>query len=94
MLRLNLFHYYNMAPLRVTGAEGQGAFEHRFEGLPSPGQGSTSGTSAKGAILSLTRLGGGIAGGADCVNALVCSHESPPSDWVGTFESEAKLHIV
>jgi len=100
-LRLNLFHYYNMAHYALPALKKtQGCILNIASKVAVTGQGSTSGyTSAKGAILSLTRdwaaelLGSGIR-----VNALVPAEVITPlyKQWVGTFPNpEEKLaHIV
>jgi L-fucose dehydrogenase len=56
-LRLNLFHYYNMAHFALPALKkSQGCILNVASKVAITGQGSTSGyTSAKGAILSLTR---------------------------------------
>ena len=100
-LRLNLFHYYNMAHYALPSLKRtQGCILNVASKVAVTGQGGTSGyTSAKGAILSLTRdwaaelLGCGIR-----VNALVPAEVITPlyKQWVGTFPNpEEKLaHIV
>ncbi len=100
-LRLNLFHYYNMAHYALPSLKKtQGCILNIASKVAVTGQGGTSGyTSAKGAILSLTRdwaaelLGCGIR-----VNALVPAEVITPlyKQWVGTFPNpEEKLaHIV
>jgi NAD(P)-dependent dehydrogenase (short-subunit alcohol dehydrogenase family) len=100
-LRLNLFHYYNMAHFALPALKKtQGCILNIASKVAVTGQGGTSGyTSAKGAILSLTRdwaaelLGSGIR-----VNALVPAEVITPlyKQWVGTFPNpEEKLaHIV
>jgi NAD(P)-dependent dehydrogenase (short-subunit alcohol dehydrogenase family) len=100
-LRLNLFHYYNMAHFALPALKkSQGCILNIASKVAVTGQGGTSGyTSAKGAILSLTRdwaaelLSSGIR-----VNALVPAEVSTPlyKQWVSTFpDPEAKLaHIV
>jgi len=100
-LRLNLFHYYNMAHYALPSLKRtQGCILNIASKVAVTGQGGTSGyTSAKGAILSLTRdwaaelLGCGIR-----VNALVPAEVITPlyKQWVGTFPNpEEKLaHIV
>src|SRR5271170_1207342 len=100
-LRLNLFHYYNMAHFALPALKkSQGCILNIASKVAITGQGGTSGyTSAKGAILSLTRdwaaelLASGIR-----VNALVPAEVSTPlyKQWVSTFpDPEAKLaHIV
>jgi L-fucose dehydrogenase len=56
-LRLNLFHYYNMAHFALPALKkSQGCILNTASKVAVTGQGGTSGyTSAKGAILSLTR---------------------------------------
>lgn len=56
-LRLNLFHYYNMAHYALPALKkSQGCILNTASKVAVTGQGGTSGyTSAKGAILSLTR---------------------------------------
>lgn len=100
-LRLNLFHYYNMAHYALPALKkSQGCILNVASKVAVTGQGGTSGyTSAKGAILSLTRdwaaelLGCGIR-----VNALVPAEVITPlyKQWVGTFpDPQTKLaHIV
>ncbi len=100
-LRLNLFHYYNMAHFALPALkESHGCILNIASKVAVTGQGGTSGyTSAKGAILSLTRdwaaelLPCGIR-----VNALVPAEVLTPlyKQWVGAFPNpEAKLaHIV
>jgi L-fucose dehydrogenase len=100
-LRLNLFHYYNMAHFALPALKkAQGCILNIASKVAITGQGSTSGyTSAKGAILSLTRdwaaelLPCGIR-----VNALVPAEVMTPlyKQWVSTFPNpEEKLaHIV
>jgi L-fucose dehydrogenase len=100
-LRLNLFHYYNMAHFALPALKkSHGCILNIASKVAVTGQGGTSGyASAKGAILSLTRdwaaelLPSGIR-----VNALVPAEVSTPlyKQWVSTFpDPEAKLaHIV
>ncbi|MGC2671456.1 MAG: SDR family oxidoreductase [Candidatus Acidiferrum sp.] len=100
-LRLNLFHYYNMAHFALAALKkSQGCILNIASKVAVTGQGGTSGyASAKGAILSLTRdwaaelLSCGIR-----VNALVPAEVSTPlyRQWVSTFPNpEEKLaHIV
>src|SRR5580692_10109640 len=100
-LRLNLFHYYNMAHFALPALkQSKGCILNIASKVAVTGQGGTSGyTSAKGAILSLTRdwaaelLPFGIR-----VNALVPAEVITPlyKQWVGTFPNpEEKLaHIV
>jgi L-fucose dehydrogenase len=100
-LRLNLFHYYNMAHFALPALKkSHGCILNIASKVAITGQGGTSGyASAKGAILSLTRdwaaelLAAGIR-----VNALVPAEVSTPlyKQWVSTFpDPEAKLaHIA
>lgn len=100
-LRLNLFHYYNMAHFALAALKkSQGCILNIASKVAITGQGGTSGyTSAKGAILALTRdwaaelLGAGIR-----VNAVIPAEVITPlyKQWVGTFPNpEEKLaHIV
>lgn len=100
-LRLNLFHYYNMAHFALPALKkSQGCILNIASKVAVTGQGGTSGyASAKGAILSLTRdwaaelLGCGIR-----VNALVPAEVSTPlyKQWVSTFPNpdEKLAHIV
>lgn len=100
-LRLNLFHYYNMAHYALPALKkSQGCILNIASKVAVTGQGGTSGyTSAKGAILSLTRdwaaelLPWGIR-----VNALVPAEVITPlyRQWVSAFPNpEKKLaHIV
>jgi L-fucose dehydrogenase len=100
-LRLNLFHYYNMAHFALPALKkSHGCILNIASKVAVTGQGGTSGyTAAKGAVLSLTRdwaaelLASGIR-----VNALVPAEVSTPlyKQWVSTFpDPEAKLaHIV
>ena len=100
-LRLNLFHYYNMAHFALPSLKkSQGCILNIASKVAVTGQGGTSGyASAKGAILSLTRdwaaelLPSGIR-----VNAVVPAEVITPlyKQWVGTFPNpEQKLaHIV
>jgi L-fucose dehydrogenase len=100
-LRLNLFHYYNMAHFALAALnKSQGCILNIASKVAVTGQGGTSGyASAKGAVLSLTRdwaaelLPSGIR-----VNALVPAEVSTPlyKQWVSTFPNpEEKLaHIV
>ena len=100
-LRLNLFHYYNMAHFAVPALrKSQGCILNVASKVAVTGQGGTSGyASAKGAILALTRdwaaelLPSGIR-----VNALIPAEVITPlyKQWVGTFPNpEEKLaHIV
>jgi L-fucose dehydrogenase len=100
-LRLNLFHYYNMAHFALPALKkSQGCILNIASKVGVTGQGGTSGyASAKGAVLSLTRdwaaelLPCGIR-----VNALVPAEVSTPlyKQWVSTFPNpEEKLaHIV
>jgi L-fucose dehydrogenase len=100
-LRLNLFHYYNMAHFALPALKkSRGCILNIASKVAVTGQGGTSGyASAKGAVLSLTRdwaaelLPCGIR-----VNALVPAEVSTPlyKQWVSTFPNpEEKLaHIV
>ena len=100
-LRLNLFHYYNMAHYALPALKkSQGCILNVASKVAMTGQGKTSGyTSAKGAILSLTRdwacelLPYGMR-----VNAIVPAEVMTPLYrwWVNTFPNpEEKLkHIV
>jgi L-fucose dehydrogenase len=100
-LRLNLFHYYNMAHFALPALKkSQGCILNIASKVAVTGQGGTSGyASAKGAVLALTRdwaaelLACGIR-----VNALIPAEVSTPlyKQWVSTFpDPEAKLaHIV
>jgi len=100
-LRLNLFHYYNMAHFALPALKkSHGCILNISSKVAVTGQGGTSGyTAAKGGVLSLTRdwaaelLASGIR-----VNALVPAEVSTPlyKQWVSTFpDPEAKLaHIV
>src|SRR5215470_2089357 len=100
-LRLNLLHYYNMAHYALPELKkSQGCIVNIASKVAMTGQGGTSGyTSAKGAILSLTRdwaaelLPYGIR-----VNALVPAEVMTPlyKWWLSTFpDPEEKLkHIV
>ena len=100
-LRLNLFHYYNMAHFALPALKKtQGCIVNIASKVAVTGQGGTSGyTSAKGAILSLTRdwaaelLPTGIR-----VNAMVPAEVDTPlyKWWLSTLPNpEEKLkHIV
>jgi L-fucose dehydrogenase len=100
-LQLNLLHYYNMAHFALPALKvSHGCILNIASKVAVTGQGGTSGyTSAKGAILSLTRdwaaelLSCGIR-----VNALVPAEVITPlyKQWVSTFPNpEEKLaHIV
>jgi L-fucose dehydrogenase len=100
-LKLNLFHYYNMAHYALPALKkSQGTIVNTASKVAMTGQGGTSGyTSAKGAILSLTRdwaaelLPYGIR-----VNAIVPAEVDTPlyQQWLSTFPNpEEKLrHIV
>jgi L-fucose dehydrogenase len=100
-LELNLFHYYNMAHYALPALKkSQGCILNVASKVAMTGQGKTSGyTSAKGAILSLTRdwacelLPYGMR-----VNAIVPAEVMTPlyKWWVSTFPNpEEKLkHIV
>ena len=93
-LRLNLFHYYNMAHFALPALKkSQGCILNIASKVAVTGQGGTSGyASAKGAVLSLTRdwaaelLAYGIR-----VNALVPAEVSTPlyKQWVSTFPDPA-----
>lgn len=96
-LRLNLFHYYNTAHFALPALKkSQGCIVNVASKVAVTGQGGTSGyTSAKGAILSLTRdwaaelLSAGIR-----VNALVPAEVMTPLYrwWVNQFPNpEEKL---
>ena len=100
-LRLNLFHYYNVAHFALPALKkSQGCILNIASKVAVTGQGGTSGyASAKGAVLSLTRdwaaelLPCGIR-----VNALVPAEVSTPlyKQWVSTFPNpgEKLAHIV
>lgn len=100
-LQLNLLHYYNMAHYALPALKkSQGSILNVASKVAMTGQGKTSGyTSAKGAILSLTRdwacelLPYGMR-----VNAIVPAEVMTPlyKWWLGTFpDPEEKLkHIV
>ena len=99
-LRLNLFHYYNMAHFALPALKkSQGNILNIASKVAITGQGGTSGyTSAKGAILSLTRdwaaelLPCGIR-----VNALVPAEVMTPlyKWWVNQFPNpEEKLNRI
>jgi NAD(P)-dependent dehydrogenase (short-subunit alcohol dehydrogenase family) len=100
-LKLNLLHYYNMAHYALPALKKtQGCIVNIASKVAMTGQGGTSGyTSAKGAILSLTRdwacelLPYGIR-----VNAMVPAEVMTPlyQWWLNTFPNpEEKLkHIV
>ena len=100
-LQLNLLHYYNMAHYALPGLKkSQGCIVNVASKVAMTGQGKTSGyTSAKGAILSLTRdwacelLPYGMR-----VNAIVPAEVMTPlyQWWLSTFPNpEEKLkHIV
>ena len=99
-LRLNLFHYYNMAHFALPALKkSQGNILNIASKVAVTGQGGTSGyTSAKGAILSLTRdwaaelLPCGIR-----VNALVPAEVMTPlyKWWVNQFPNpEEKLNRI
>jgi L-fucose dehydrogenase len=99
-LRLNLFHYYNMAHYALPALKkSQGCILNVASKVAVTGQGGTSGyTSAKGAILSLTRdwaaelLSAGIR-----VNALVPAEVITPLYrwWVNQFPNpEEKLAYI
>ena len=100
-LRLNLFHYYNFAHYALPALKkAQGCIVNTASKVAMTGQGGTSGyTSAKGAILSLTRdwaaelLPFGIR-----VNAIVPAEVDTPlyKQWLSTFPNPAEKlrHIV
>lgn len=99
-LRLNLFHYYNTAHFALPALKkSQGCIVNIASKVAVTGQGGTSGyTSAKGAILSLTRdwaaelLPAGIR-----VNALVPAEVLTPlyKWWVSQFPNpEEKLAYI
>jgi NAD(P)-dependent dehydrogenase (short-subunit alcohol dehydrogenase family) len=99
-LRLNLFHYYNLAHYALPALKkSQGCILNTASKVAVTGQGGTSGyTSAKGAILSLTRdwaaelLSCGVR-----VNALVPAEVITPlyKQWVSTFPNpEEKLAYI
>jgi L-fucose dehydrogenase len=99
-LRLNLFHYYNTAHFALPALKkSQGCILNIASKVAVTGQGGTSGyTSAKGAILSLTRdwaaelLSAGIR-----VNALVPAEVITPLYrwWVNQFPNpEEKLAYI
>ena len=100
-LRLNLFHYYSFAHYALPALKkAQGCIVNTASKVAMTGQGGTSGyTSAKGAILSLTRdwaaelLPYGIR-----VNAIVPAEVDTPlyKQWLSTFPNPAEKlqHIV
>jgi L-fucose dehydrogenase len=99
-LRLNLFHYYNMAHYALPALKkSRGCILNTASKVAVTGQGGTSGyTSAKGAILSLTRdwaaelLPCGVR-----VNAIVPAEVITPlyKQWVSTFPNpEEKLAYI
>lgn len=99
-LQLNLFHYYNMAHYALPALKrSQGCIVNTASKVAMTGQGGTSGyTSAKGAILSLTRdwaaelLPYGIR-----VNAIVPAEVDTPlyKQWLSTFPNpEEKLQRI
>src|SRR6202140_1785473 len=99
-LRLNLFHYYNMAHFALPALKkSQGCILNIASKVAVTGQGGTSGyAAAKGAILSLTRdwavelLPYGIR-----VNALLPAEVMTPlyKQWLDTFpDPEEKLKQV
>jgi L-fucose dehydrogenase len=100
-LRLNLFHYYNMAHFALPALKkSQGCILNIASKVAVTGQGGTSGyASAKGAVLSLTRdWAAELLAYSIRVNALVPAEVSTPlyKQWVSTFpDPQAKLaHIV
>ena len=100
-LRLNLFHYYNMAHFALPALKkSQGCILNIASKVAVTGQGGTSGyASAKGAVLALTRdWAAELLPSCIRVNALVPAEVSTPlyKQWVSTFpDPQAKLaHIV
>ena len=100
-LKLNLLHYYNMAHYALPALKKtQGCIVNIASKVAMTGQGGTSGyTSAKGAILSLTRdWACELLPYSMRVNALVPAEVMTPlyQWWLGTFPNpEEKLkHIV
>lgn len=100
-LQLNLFHYYNMAHYALPALKkAQGCILNTSSKVAMTGQGSTSGyTSAKGAILSLTRdWAAELLPYNIRVNAIVPAEVDTPlyQQWLSTFPNpEQKLrHIV
>jgi L-fucose dehydrogenase len=99
-LKKNLFHYYNMAHYALPHLKKtQGSIVNISSKVAVTGQGNTSGySSAKGAILSLTReWAAELLPFSIRVNALVPSEVMTPlyRQWLGTFENpEEKLKII
>jgi len=96
-LRLNLFHYYNMAHFALPALKKvQGSILNIASKVAVTGQGGTSGyASAKGAILALTReWAAELFPSGVRVNALVPAEVLTPlyKQWVGSFPNpEEKL---
>lgn len=100
-LKKNLFHYYNMAHYALPHLkETKGSIVNISSKVAVTGQGNTSGySSAKGAILSLTReWAAELLPFEIRVNALIPSEVMTPlyRQWLSTFENpEEKLqHII
>jgi L-fucose dehydrogenase len=99
-LKLNLFHYYNMAHYALPHLkESKGSIVNISSKVALTGQGNTSGySSAKGAILSLTReWAAELLPFSIRVNALIPSEVMTPlyQWWLSTFENpEEKLQTI
>jgi L-fucose dehydrogenase len=99
-LKKNLFHYYNMAHYALPHLKNsKGSIVNISSKVAVTGQGNTSGySSAKGAILSLTReWAAELLPHSIRVNALVPSEVMTPlyRQWLSTFEDpEEKLKII
>jgi L-fucose dehydrogenase len=99
-LKKNLFHYYNMAHYVLPHLKtSKGSIVNISSKVAVTGQGNTSGySSAKGAILSLTReWAAELLPYSIRVNALVPSEVMTPlyRQWLGTFaDPEEKLKII